>query len=341
MRRAIERVEQGKHLSFDEMKDVSVQLFDEETDSSDIQTFLVGLAEKGETAQEVAALASVMKSFATPYASSVSGLMDNCGTGGDGANTFNISTTVAFVLAAAGVKVAKHGNRKISSQSGSSDVLEALGIRLDLTPEQSAQLLKEQGLAFLFAPNVHPKMKRIGAVRQAIQKPTIFNLVGPLTNPLALESQLAGISRTDFIMEYAAVLTLLGRKRAVVVAGADGMDEASLAGQNNLVLVDKGDLLPFTLTPDDVGLKHASLHEISGGSAEENATILIDVLKGKRDAKFDVVVLNAALALFAAGRVETIQEGVHVATKCILSGKAFEKLVSLQQFSERKVGVYV
>lgn len=259
--------------------------------------------------------------------------MDNCGTGGDGANTFNISTTASFVLAGAGVKLAKHGNRKVSSSSGSSDVLEALGVRLDFSADELTYLLEKEGLAFIFAPHVHPKMKRIGAIREEIGERTIFNLVGPLTNPFPLASQFTGISKSDFAMEYASVLAMLGRERAIVVSGAGGMDEASLAGQNSFVLLDRGDLIPFTLTADDVGLEAAPLSAIRGGDAKENAEIIRSVLSGERGPYFDTVVFNAGIGLFAAGRVGTVQEGVKRAIDSILSGRALRKLEAIVSFS--------
>lgn len=341
MRKYIEKIKAGLNLSFDEMKIAAHVLFDDQTEASEIRDFLVALSIKGETAQEIAALATVMKDFAIPLRAPAGGFMDNCGTGGDGTNTFNISTTASFVLAGAGAKLAKHGNRKISSSSGSSDVLEALGIRLDFRPDELTHLLEKEGLAFIFAPQVHPKMKRIGAIREEIGQPTIFNLVGPLTNPIPLASQFTGISRAEFAMEYASVLAMLGRQRAIVVSGAGGMDEASLAGQNSFVLLDKGDLIPFTLTANDVGLESAPLSAIRGGEAKENAEIIRSVLAGNRGPHFDTVVFNAGIGLFADGRVETIQEGVKKATDSILSGRALEKLEAIVSFSkqESKEGV--
>lgn len=334
MRVDMEKVAAGFHLSFEEMTEVAKRLFDEQTATEEIQAFLIALSAKGETAQEIAALATVMKSFSIPMEIPHDAYMDNCGTGGDGTNTFNISTTASFVLAGAGVKLAKHGNRKISSAAGSSDVLEALGIRLDFTQEELSSLLDREGLAFIYAPHVHPKMKRIGAIRRNIGRPTIFNLVGPLTNPLQLASQFTGISRENFVMEYASVLAMLGRERAVVVAGAGGMDEASLAGKNRFVLVENGDLIPFTLTADDVGLKEAPISAIRGGDAVENAEIVRTVLSGERGPHFDTVVFNAGVALFANGRVGTIQEGVKKAVDSILSGRALQKLEAMIAFSQ-------
>ncbi|MBE1553315.1 anthranilate phosphoribosyltransferase [Filibacter limicola] len=334
MRKYVSIVEKNRHLMYEEMMDAAKLLFNEQTEEQEIAEFLVALSKKGETAYEVAALASVMKSFAVDLNVPQGNYMDNCGTGGDGSNSFNISTTSAFVLAGAGVSVAKHGNRKISSATGSHDVLEALGIRSDFSTEETAELLHQEGIAFLYAPNVHPKMKRIGGVRQQIGKPTIFNLVGPLTNPITLKTQFTGINRPDFIMEYASVLRMLGRDRAIVVSGAGGMDEASLAGQNAFVLLDKGDLIPFSLTADDVGLKYADPSSIRGGDAQENAAIIRAVLGGERGPRFDTVALNAGIGLFANGQAETIQEGVKQAIDSILSGRALQKLEAVVTFSE-------
>lgn len=334
MQKYLTIVEKKGHLMYEEMKQVAELLFNEETDEDQIIKFLVALSKKGETSHEVAALAAVMKSYAMDLTPASARYLDNCGTGGDGVNTFNISTTAAFVLAGAGVQVAKHGNRKISSAAGSQDVLDALGIHSGYQTDDMKRLLEQEGIAFLFAPAIHPKMKRIGAIRNKIGKPTIFNLVGPLTNPVSLETQFTGINRPDFIMEYASVLRMLGRERAIVVSGAGGMDEASLAGQNEFVLLDHGDLIPFSLTADDVGLEYAPLSAIKGGDAVENAATTRAILNGERGPKFDTVVLNAGIGLFANGQVATIQEGVKRATDSILSGRALEKLEAVIAFSE-------
>lgn len=335
MRKYIEKVEMNNHLLYEEMLEASKHIFDERTDSQEIIDFLVALSCKGETAQEVAALASVMKSYAVQLDVPEGVYMDNCGTGGDGSNSFNISTASAFVLAGTGVAVAKHGNRKISSAAGSSDVLEALGIHADFSEEETMAMLEQEGITFLFAQKVHPKMKRIGVIRQQIGKPTIFNLVGPLTNPLPLKTQFTGINRPDFVMDYASVLRMLGRERAIVVSGAGGMDEASLAGQNTFVLLDKGDLIPFSLTADEVGLDFAPASAIRGGDAKENAAIIRSIFQGKRGPHFDTVAFNAGIGLFANGHVTTIQEGIKRATDCILSGKALQKLEAVVAFSEK------
>ncbi|WP_186671991.1 anthranilate phosphoribosyltransferase [Sporosarcina sp. BP05] len=340
MRSFVRRVEMGEHLMYEEMVEASKLMFTEQTESQDVADFLVALSRKGETAHEVGALASVMKSFALRVNVPRETFMDNCGTGGDGSNTFNISTASAFVLAGAGASIAKHGNRKISSAAGSSDVLEELGIHTDFSLDETIELLKQEGITFLYAPNVHPKMKQIGAIRQQIGKPTIFNLVGPLTNPIPLKTQFTGINRPDFTMEYASVLRMLGRERAIVVSGAGGMDEASLAGQNAFVLLDKGDLIPFSLTADDVGLTFAPISAIRGGDAKENAATIRAIFNGRRGPHFDTVVFNAGIGLFANGQAGTIQEGVKQATDSILSGKALQKLDAVVAFSS-KIGVKV
>ncbi|MFJ7665843.1 anthranilate phosphoribosyltransferase [Lysinibacillus sp. NPDC097195] len=328
------KVMQRQHLMYEEMFEAAQWMFQQETPQQDIAHFLISLSQKGETAHEVAALATVMRSFALQVPAQDGLYMDNCGTGGDGLNTFNISTASAFVLAGAGVKMAKHGNRKISSASGSADVLEALGIHTNISIEQTTALLEKEGIAFLYAPNVHPKLKRIGEVRRALGQPTIFNLVGPLTNPVPLATQFTGINRPNFVMEYASVLQMLGRQRALVVSGPKGLDEASLAGQNTFVLVDKGDLIPFSLTAEDVGLPYAPLEAIRGGDAHDNAAIMRKLLAGEQSAYFDTVLLNAGIGLFSHGIAHTVKEGVEMAKESIFSGRALQKLQAVVAYSE-------
>ncbi len=330
-----QKVLQGTHLIYEEMLQAAQWLFQDDTHKEEMASFLTALSAKGETAHEVAALATIMRSFALDVAVKEDHYMDNCGTGGDGLHTFNISTASAFVLAGAGVKIAKHGNRKISSSSGSSDVLEALGIHTAITIPQTVDLLEREGIAFIYAPNVHPKLKRIGEVRRSLGKPTIFNLVGPLTNPVPLSTQFTGINRPNFVMEYASVLQMLGRERAIVVSGPQGLDEASLAGQNTLVLVDKGDLIPFSLTAEDIGLQTAPLEAIRGGNADENAVIMQKILAGEQSPYLDTVVLNAGIGLFGYGQAETIKEGVAMAKESIFSGRARQKLEAVVTYSKQ------
>lgn len=329
------RITDGEHLLFEEMADAAGHVFDEATPKESIQEFLLALSAKGETAHEIAGLASVMRSHAIQVEVPEGIYIDNCGTGGDGLQSFNISTTSAFVLAGGGLLVAKHGNRKVSSLSGSSDVLEALGIGLLSTLEQTTELLEKEGIAFLHAPNIHPKLKRIGEIRQAIGKPTIFNMVGPLTNPVPLKTQFVGINRPALTTSYAEVLHMLGRKRAIVVSGAQGMDEASLEGENTFVLLDYGDILPFKLRAEDVGLTPQPLSAIRGGNAEENAAIMRELLAGKQSAYFDTVILNAGIGFFAYGLSETMKEGIEMAKESIFSGRATEKLEAVIAYSQQ------
>ncbi|MEO4053997.1 anthranilate phosphoribosyltransferase [Solibacillus sp. CAU 1738] len=332
------RVKSREHLVFVEMVEAANLIFNDDTPKEDIADFLVALSEKGETAHEVAGLASVMRNNAVRVDVPDGIYIDNCGTGGDGLQSFNISTTAAFVLAGGGLLVAKHGNRKVSSASGSSDVLEALGIGLLSSLEETTELLATEGIAFLHAPNMHPKLKRIGEMRQAIGQPTIFNLAGPLTNPVPLKTQFVGINRPNFTTDYAEVLHMLGRERAIVVSGAQGMDEASLEGENTFVLLDDGDIIPFKLRAEDVGLAPAPLSAIRGGNAVENAHIMRDLLNGKQSAYFDTVLLNAGIGFFAYGLAKTIKDGIDMARDSIFSGRALQKLNAVVDYSQQKTG---
>lgn len=334
----IEQLTRREHLIFGEMQQAAEIIFNEQTPKEHIASFLTAMNDKGVTAHEVAGLAHVMKSHAVAVDAPEGIYIDNCGTGGDGLQSFNISTTSAFVLAGGGILVAKHGNRKISSASGSSDVLEALGITLLPNTTQTTELLQTHGIAFLHAPNMHPKLKRIGEVRQALGVPTIFNLVGPLTNPVPLKTQFVGINRPNFTTDYAEVLHMLGRERAIVVSGAQGMDEASLAGENTFVLLDRGDIIPFKLRAEDVGLTPHPLSAIRGGTPAENAVIMRDLLKGKQSVYFDTVVLNAGIGFFAYGLADTMKEGIEMAKDSILSGRALEKLENVVAYSKQVAG---
>ncbi len=335
MKNYLNQVISGQSLSLDEMIEASREMFKEETSDTEIGSFLVALKSKGETAEEIAGLVQVIREKSLTLPTALTGVMDNCGTGGDGSQSFNISTTSSFVIAGAGITVAKHGNRSISSKTGSADVLEHLGVSLSLTPEQTHEILKDNGIAFLFAPNVHPAMKRVMQVRKDLGIPTIFNMIGPLTNPVELTSQLMGIYRRDMLEKMASVAHQLGRKRALMVNGAGFMDEASLAGENHLVLLERGELMQFTLKPEEVNLPVYDNEAIRGGDAKDNAAILYQVLKGEKGAHRDTVVLNAGLGIFANGKAETVQEGVKLAKESIDSGAALEKLQNLIAYSNQ------
>ena len=326
----------NQSLSYEEMRAAAQLLFRDDITDSEIAAFLVALKSKGETVDEIAGLIETLLENALPFPKEIKGVMDNCGTGGDGSSSFNVSSTSAFVIAGAGIKVAKHGNRSVSSKTGSADVLEALGINLHMPKEAMEELLHEIGIAFLFAPHVHPRLGRIMKVRKDLKMPTIFNLIGPLTNPIALDYQLVGIYDQKYVDTFAAVLNRLGRKRAVVVNGAGCMDEASLQGENHISFLENGNIHSFTLKPEEVGLQTHSNKSIVGGDAQVNAEILKDVLKGRKGAYRDTVLLNSGLGIYAAGGAATVLEGVGLARESIDSGRAYETLHKLIEKSVKE-----
>ncbi len=269
MKAYLEKLMNRENLTLSEMKAATNECFKEHITDTEISAFLTALKMKGETANEIAGIVEVIRAQSEMGSIKISDVMDNCGTGGDSSNSFNISTTAAFVLAGAGVTVAKHGNRSISSKTGSADVLEQLGVSLSFRKEHAEKMLQENKIAFLFAPHVHTKLRPFMKIRQELNLPTIFNLIGPLMNPIDLDSQLIGVYKRDKLVTVAEALNQLGRKRALVVNGAGFMDEASLAGENHLVLLDDGEITSFTLHPEDVGLPTYPNEEIRGGDAKE------------------------------------------------------------------------
>ena len=280
-----------------------------------------------------AAEAMRLKAFRVPLRGSHA--LDTCGTGGDGANTFNISTTVAFVAAAAGISVAKHGNRSVSSLSGSADVLESLGVHIHLSPEKTGACVDEVGLGFLFAPAHHPAMKHAAPIRRSLGFRTLFNLVGPLTNPAGATHQLMGIFDGSAVEKIAMVLRDLGSERALVVHGSDGLDELTLSGPTHCASLKNGEVRTFDITPEEAGLSSAPLDELKGGDSEENARVTRSILSGKDvGPKRDVVVLNAAAALLVADRVHSWQEGVALARTMIENGAALDKLEHLVRWTQ-------
>lgn len=335
MKNYLEKLLQQQSLTKSEMEEAAKKCFTETISESELAAFLTALRSKGESPEEIAGLVEVIRSESSQTSELLPNVMDNCGTGGDGSHSFNISTTAAFVIAGAGVRVAKHGNRSISSKTGSADVLEHFGISLDLQKDQMEEILLENNIAFLFAPNVLPGMKRFMQVRQHLGVPTVFNIIGPLTNPVALESQLMGVYRRDLLPRIAETLHQLGRKRALVINGAGYMDEASLAGKNHVSLLDKGKVTSFTIHPAELDLPVLPNDAIKGGDAKENADILLNVLKGKPGAYYDTILLNAGLGLYANGAAETMQAGVDMARESIASGAALEKLKRLAEYSKK------
>lgn len=335
MKTYIEKLIQRQNLSIEEMKAATNACFTNDITDSEIAAFLIALRAKGETSDEMTGITEVIRSQSEMSTITLENVMDNCGTGGDRSNSFNISTTAAFVIAGAGVTVAKHGNRSVSSKTGSADVLEHLGVSLTFSKDQLGEILEDNHIAFLFAPHVHATMKHFMKVRKELGMPTIFNAVGPLTNPISLDSQLLGVYKRELLFVMGEALHKLGRKRAIVVNGAGNMDEASLAGENHLILLEDGDLIPFTLHPDEVNLPTYTLDDIRGGDAKENADILLNVLRGKPGPYMDTVLLNAGLGLFANGVADTILDGISIARESIHSGAAMEKLQQLIKYSHK------
>jgi anthranilate phosphoribosyltransferase len=335
MKSYLEKLSERRSLTEIEMEEAVKQFFSEEISDSEMAAFIIGLKIKGETVDEITGLVNAMRRNALQFSNSIPNVIDNCGTGGDGSKSFNISSTSAFVMAGAGVTVAKHGNGSISSKTGSADVLRYLGVNLSLSAQASEEILNTIGITFLFAPNVHPKIKRIMKVRKDLRIPTIFNLIGPLTNPVDLDYQLLGTYNRDSLKLFADVLVKLGRKRAIVLNGAGFMDEASLQGENHLVVVNGGVITKKLLHPEEVGLSVYDNKEIVGGDSKENAEILLKVLKGEKGVYRDTVLLNAGLGIYAAQKAETIQQGILLAKESIDSGAALSKLEELVKLGQR------
>ena len=309
-----------------------------------IAAFLVALHMKGETVEEIVGFAEAIRAAATPlhlHGNSVldasgterDALVDTCGTGGDASGTFNISTATALVAAGAGVRVAKHGNRSVTSKCGSADVMEALGVKIDLPPERLAACLDQVGIAFLYAPAMHSAMKFVQPVRRELRLRTVFNLLGPLTNPAGATCQVVGVYSDDLVEKLAEALSMLGLRRALVVHGSDGLDEITITGPTRIGEVRDGQVHTFEVTPEEFGLNRATLDDIAGGDAALNASLIRDVLAGKKSARRDVVLLNAGAALLAAGRADHLRDAVPMAAKAIDSGAALAKLQQLITFT--------
>jgi anthranilate phosphoribosyltransferase len=351
---ALHRLTHGSDsLNREEARAVMAEVLTGKCSDAQIAALLVALKMKGETVEEIVGFAEAIRAAAAPLpivragsaeALAVTGtgrdaladddsLIDTSGTGGDASGTFNISTATALVTAGAGVRVAKHGNRSISSKCGSADVVEALGVNIQLSPERAAQCLREVGICFLYAPNLHPAMKQVQGVRRELRMRTMFNLLGPLTNPARASGQVVGVYGLELVEKLAEALSMLGLRRAVVVHGLDGLDEITITGKTRIAEAREGSVRSYEIEPEEFGMKPAALQEIAGGDGTENAAIIRAVLGGEKSARRDVVVLNAAAALVAAGRAQHIAEAVPPAIKSIESGAAAGKLDSLIRFS--------
>ena len=334
IREAIESIVSGGSLTFEQAAGVMEEIMSGEATPAQFGALVTALRIKGETVDEIAGLASVMRAKVIPVMATPL-VVDTCGTGGDNSASFNISTAVAFVTAGAGLKVAKHGNRAMSSHCGSADVLEALGVKIDLGAEAVTKCLETVGIGFMFAPVFHPAMKYATAPRREIGIRTVFNILGPLTNPARAESQVIGVPSQELGSKIASVLHRLGTKHSLVVHGIDGMDEISISGKSLIWEVNQlGTSSPYQVSPQDFGFKEASLAEIKGGTPEENAEMLRRILGGERGPRRDVVVMNAAAALVAGDRASDLREGARLAEEVIDSGQALEKLDGLVRLSQ-------
>src|SRR6201998_3697849 len=333
-------------LSRDQARAVMSEVLTGQCTDAQIAALLVALHMKGETVEEIVGFAEAIRAAATPLAVpgnsmiDVSGterdaLVDTCGTGGDASGTFNISTATALVTAGAGVRVAKHGNRSVTSKCGSADVIEALGVNIILPPARVAECLKEVGIAFLFAPALHSAMKYVQPARRELRLRTVFNLLGPLTNPAHASAQVVGVYSDDLVEKLAEALSMLGLRRALVVHGSDGLDEISISGTTRVAEVRDAQVRTYEVTPEEFGLTRAPIETISGGDAGENAKIIREVLAGKKFPCRDIVLLNAAATLVAAGRANYLSEAMPFAATSIDSGVAAAKLQRLVEFTQQ------
>ena len=335
IKQLIQKITSNTDLTKEETEKLFDILMKGEATDAQIGAVLVGLKMKGETVDEITSAASVMKREAVKVpVLDRSRLVDTCGTGGDKINTFNVSTITAFVAAGAGAKVAKHGNRSVSSKCGSADIMEALGVNIQMPPEKSAEAIEKIGLAFLFAPIYHPAMKNVIKQRREIGVRTIFNILGPLSNPADAKFQLMGVYDPNLIEPLTKVLSQLGVERAFVVHGMEGLDEISITSDTLIGELDGEEISIYKVKPEDFGLNRASLSDIQGGDLEYNLKVALSILEGKEySPKTDFVALNAAFALKAAGIIENIKDGIELAKETIYSKKAFEVLQKLREFN--------
>ena len=330
---AIRAVTEHRDLSGDDMNSVMRIIMGGEATQSQIGGFLIGLRMKGETVEEIAAAATVMRELATPVHVEVEHLVDTCGTGGDASNTFNISTASAFVAAGAGANVAKHGNRSASSHSGSADVLEAAGVNLDLTPEQIARCIREVGVGFMFAPKHHGAMKHAIGPRKEMAVRTIFNVLGPLTNPAGAPNQVVGVFSRDLIEPLARVLTQLGSRHVLVVHSEDGLDEISIGAETHIAESRDGSVYTHSINPGQFGMKSADLATLTVASPEGSLDVLRAVFDNSDGPARDIVALNAGAAIYASGLADDLNAGVTAAMSSLSSGAAGERLAKLVALS--------
>lgn len=326
---AIQAMLDRKDLSSDEMEAVMRQIMTGEATPSQIGGFLIGLRMKGETIDEIAAAAKVMRDLAAKVSVEHEYLVDTCGTGGDASGTFNVSTASAFVVAAAGGRVAKHGNRSISSKSGSADVLEAAGVNLDVTPEQVEECINELGVGFLFAVKHHGAMKHAIGPRKEMGVRTLFNVLGPLTNPASAPNQVLGVFSLEMVEPLAQVLKSLGSRHVLVVHAEDGLDEISISGATHCAELKDGEVTPLTIHPEDFGITPTALDAVKVDSAEESLAMIRSALSGEAGAAADIVALNAGAAIYVSGQADSLQAGIERAREVMGNGEALTKMEAL------------
>ncbi len=332
---AIAKLADRADLSEKEAEEVMLEIMNGDATSAQIAAYLMGLRMKGETVDEIAGSVMAMRARATHIRVADPLVVDTCGTGGDRAHTFNISTTAAFVVAGGDLTVAKHGNRSVSSRSGSADVLAALGVRIDLPTERVQDCVNELGIGFLFAPLYHGAMKHCAAARQEMGVRTLLNILGPLANPAGAAIQVLGVYDEGLTELLAKVLLRLGTQHCFLVHGMDGLDEVTLTDRTRVSEGKGGVVSSYYLDPSDFGLERVRLRDLAGGTADENANIMREILRGRKEPKRDVVCMNAAPAFVAAGKAKTLQEGYELAGRSIDSGAAMEKLERLIEFTNK------
>ena len=336
IKEALKKLSEGINLSEKEAQGVMLQIMQGETSESQIAAYLMGLRTKGETVEEITGSVKTMREMALHIHVGDPLVVDTCGTGGDGANTFNISTAAAFVVAGGGMTVAKHGNRSVSSKSGSADVLSALGIKIDLPPEHVQACVNEIGIGFLFAPLYHEAMKHCAKPRGDMGIRTMMNILGPLSNPAGATIQILGVYDQALTEKLAQVLIRLGTQHCFVLHGKDGLDEITLTDFTYVSEGKAGRVSSYHISPQDFGLEKVSPKELTGGTPQQNADIIEDLLKGRRNAKREIVLINAAPAFVATGKAKTLKEGYEQAEKVLSSGAAHEKLEKLVAFTNER-----
>lgn len=324
IKEAIHKITAGEDLSYNTAKKVMSEIMSGKATQAQIASFLTGLKIKGETIDEITACAAVMREFGV-HLNHDDDVLEIVGTGGDESFTFNISTIASIITSAAGMKTAKHGNRSVSSKCGAADVLEAMGVKLNITSEQNEKVLRDTNMCFMFAPIYHSSMKYAAPVRKEMGISTIFNILGPLANPASATTELMGVYKEELVKPLAEVLSNLGVKRGMVVYGQDCVDEVSLVDKTSVAEIDNGKISYYEINPQDYGFEFCDKKSLEGGNAKENAEIAFNILKGEKSAKRNVVVLNAGCALYLGGLADSIKEGVKLAQNTIDSGKALAK----------------